>query len=213
MTQHNKKSSPATPKIVAKTAQSAANMTSKAVEKAAKTALSTIETTHKSAKSVAGIGADTMKELFANSAEEAQKAHAKAFAIGREGTEALSRTLDAATRTLNDLVALGRENVDVIVEVGNIVSDITRTANTELVKYANSNFSDNLDLCNEVFSCRNANDLLELNSKIVSVNIDNFFAQSARFADMLFQFANEASEPVNDHILESAERLGKSLAA
>jgi hypothetical protein len=183
------------------------------MEKATKTAFSTFETTHKSAKSVASIGADTLKDLFSNTAEEAQKAHAKVFAVGREGTEAVSRTLDAMTRTLNDLVSLSRENVDVVLEVGNIVSDISRTANAELVKSANGNFSDNLDIFNEIFSCRNINDALELNNKWVSVNIDNFFAQSARFADIFFQFANEASEPMNDHFLESAERLSKSLAA
>jgi hypothetical protein len=113
---------------------------------------------------------------------------------------------------LNDLVALARENVDVAAEVGNIVSDISSTANAELVKYANSNFSDNMDIFNEAFTCRNINDVLELNSKWLSVNLDNLFAQSARLADIVFQFANEASEPVNDHILESAERLSKSLA-
>jgi len=209
----SKKSSASAPKIVAKTTESAANMTTKAMEKAAKTAFSTLETTHKSVQSVAGIGADTLREIFANHAEEAQKAHAKAFAVCREGAEATSRALDAATRTLNDLVALARENVDVAAEVGNIVSDISSTANAELVKYANSNFSDNMDIFNEAFTCRNINDVLELNSKWLSVNLDNLFAQSARLADIVFQFANEASEPVNDHILESAERLSKSLAA
>lgn len=201
------------PKIVEKSAHSAANITSKTVEKAAQTAFSALEATHKSTKSVVNIGADTMREIFSSSAEEAQKAHAKAFAIGRESAETVSRAMDAATRTLNDLVALYRENVGVANEVGNILSDITRTANAELVSYANTNFSDNLDIFNECFSCRNVNDVLELNSKWVSTNLDNLFAQSSRLADIVFQFASEASEPVNDHILESAERLSKSLAA
>lgn len=211
--QPQKKPSATAPKIVSKAAHSAADVTSKVVEKAARTAVSTMETTHNSAKSVVNIGADTMKEIFSNSAEEASKAHAKVFAVGREGTEALSRTLDAVTHTLNDFIALSRENIDVAVEVSNIITDIAKATNAELVKYSNSNFSENLDICNEAFSCRNINDAVEIGNKWISCNVDNFFAQSERLADMLFQFANEASEPVNDHILESTERLGKSLAA
>ncbi len=218
MSQPTKKPSPsAAPKVIAKNAQSnaqsAAHVTSKAMEKAARTALSTLETTHNSTKSVVNIGADTMKELFSNGTEEVQKTHAKVFAISREGTETVSRTLDALTRTLNDLVALNRENVDVVFEVNNIISDIACTATAELVKYANANFADNLDVCNEAFSCRNLHDVLELNNKWVSGNVNNFFSQATKFADMMFQFANEASEPVNEHLLESAERLSKSLAA
>lgn len=208
-----KKTSQVAPKIVSKTAQSAVHVTSQVVEKAAKTAASTLETTHNSAKSVVNIGADTMKEIFSNSTEEASKAHAKVFAFGRDGAEVISRTLDAVTRTLNDFIALNRENIDVAVEVSNILTDITKATNTELVKYSNENFSENLDICNEAFSCRNLNDAVELTNKWVSCNVENFFAQSERLAAMLFQFANEASEPVNDHILESTERLGKSLAA
>ncbi len=121
--------------------------------------------------------------------------------------------LDAFTRTLNDFITISRENIDVAVEVHNIVTDIARTTHADLLKYANNNFSDNLDICNEAFTCRNINDALEINNKWIGCNIDNFFAQSSRFADMLFQFASEASEPVNEHILESTERLGKSLAA
>lgn len=201
------------PKIVAKAAHSAANITSKAVEKVTKNAISTLETTHQSAKSVAELSTGNIKEFFANSSEEAKKTHAKVFAINRESTEAFSHALDALTRTINDLVTLNRESVDVAVEVSNIVNEISRTTNAEILKYANSNFSDNLDICNEALGCRNINDAIEISNKWFSSNINSFFSQSARLADMLFQFANEASEPVNDHILESAERLSKSLAA
>lgn len=213
MAQATKKTAHSAPKIVAKAAHAAASATAKTIEKTAKNATSALEGAHQSSRTAVGIGADTMRGLFSSSADEARKAHAKLFAIGREGTDVVSRTLDAYSRTLSDYIALGRENVDVAVEVTNIVSDVSRTANAEFLKFANSNFSDNLDICSETFNCRNVNDLIELNNKWMTVNIDNFFNQSARFADMLFQFASEASEPMNEHIMESAERFSKTIAA
>lgn len=213
MPQATKKRARATSRKTARSSHFQAKAHS-ASAKAARSPFSSMETAaHDSARSVVNIGADTMKQLFSNSTEEARKTHAKVFAISREGSETVSRTLDALTRTMNDFISLGRENIDVAVEVNNLVTDIARTANAEFVKYANNNFADNLDLCNEAFNCRNINDTLEINNKWISNNINNFFAQSSRFADMMFQFANEASEPVNEHILESAERFGKSLAA
>ncbi|HEU5048579.1 MAG TPA: phasin family protein [Rickettsiales bacterium] len=198
----------------AKPAQVAAHHApAKAPEKPAKPAMSALESTQNAAKSVANRNADTIKEFFSNNAEEAQKAHARMFALNREGTEVVTRALDALTRTMNDCITLSRESVDVAVEVNNIVNDISRTANAELIKYANNNFADNLDIFNEALGCRNINDALEITNQWISTNINNYFSQAARMADMLFQFASEASEPVNDHILESAERLSKSLAA
>ncbi len=188
-------------------------ITNKVVEDAVSHAKANLETARNSTKSVLNIGTDTMKGLFLNSTDEAKKTHAKVFAISRESSEGVSRAVGSVTRALNDIIALGRENIDVAVEVSNIVADITKSANSELINYANGNFTDNLDIFNEVFGCRNINDAVEINNKWVSTNLENFFAQSSRFSDMLFQFATEASEPINDHITESTERLSKSLAA
>jgi hypothetical protein len=182
----------------------------KAPERSAGAASDVAETVHNASRHVVNMGTDAVREVFSRSAEDAQKAHERA---GREGAEAVSRVLDAFTRTLNDFTTISRENIDVAVEVHNIVTDIAKTTNAELLKCANGHFSDNLDICNEAFTCRNLNDALELGNKWVGCRINHFFAQSSRLADMLFQLTSEAVEPVNEHILESTERLGKSFAA
>ncbi len=121
--------------------------------------------------------------------------------------------MDAWSRTLNDLVALMRENADAAVEVGHIASDISRSIHSELVSCANTNFSDNIEICKEAFSCRNINDMVDLHSKWLNSTIDNFFAQSSRIGEMCFQLVTEAAEPINERMSEATERLSKSLAA
>jgi len=159
------------------------------------------------------LGTDTLKECFANGAEEAQKAHDKAFAVARETAENASRAVDALTKTINDLVELGRENADAAVEVSHIAADIAKSINTELVSCANSNFSDNVEICKEAFSCRTINDAFELQSKWLSTNLDNFFTQSTRLSELCFQLATEAAEPINERVVEATELFSKSLAA
>jgi phasin family protein len=194
-------------------ANKAAHTASHNANKATNVALSAVESTRNSAENVVKIGTDTMKEFFANGAGEAQKAHEKVFAIGRESAQNASRAVDALTRTLNDLVALGRDNAEAATEVGHVTADIARSINNEIVNFANNNFADNVEMCKEAFSCRNINDIFDIQSKWLSTNLENFFAQSTRLTEMCFHFANEAAEPINERVAEATERFSKSLAA
>jgi len=208
MAQSSKKPSHSASKMAAN-AQSASGT----ANKAAAAALSAVETTRNSAESMFKIGTDTVKEFFSSGSEEAQKAHEKFFAIGRESTENVSRAVDAFTRTMSDLVGVARENADAAVEVNHIAADIAKSINSELVSCANTNFSDNVEICKEAFTCRDIGDAFDLQSKWLSVNMENFFNQSTRLAEMMFQLATEAAEPINERVAEATERFSKSLAA
>jgi len=200
----------ASPKLAT---QSAAKIASNTATKAAAAALSAVESTRNSAESMVKLGTDTLKEFFSSGTEEAQKAHEKAFAVARESSENISRAVDALTRTVNDMVALGRENADAAVEVSHIAADIAKSINSELVSCANSNFADNVEICKDAFACRNVSDAFELQSKWLSTNLDNFFAQTTRLSELCFQLATEAAEPINERVAEATERFSKSLAA
>jgi len=207
MTQTSKKSS--APKAVTSPAKTA----SAPATKAAAAALHAVTSTRNSAESLLKIGTDTAKEFFASSTEEAQKAHEKFFAAGRGGTENISRGIEAFTKTLNDFVALTRENADAAIEVNHIVADIAKSINSEIVSCANANFSDNVELAQETFACRDINDAVELYNKFLTTNLENYFTQTTRLAEMLFQLATEAAEPINERVAEATERFSKSLAA
>lgn len=199
------KKSHAAPKLAAHASHTA--------HKATHAALTAAETTRNSAESLLKMGTDTAKEFLASSSEEAQKAHEKLYAISRESTQHVSRAVDAFTRTVNDCVGLARENTDAVVEVNHIAADIAKSINAELMSFTNTNFADNVELAKEAFGCRNINDAFELQSKWMSTNLDNFFSQTTRLAEMLFQFASEAAEPINERVAEATERLSKTLAA
>lgn len=214
-----KKAAHSAPKLAAaaQSAKSAAShvagKASEATHKTASATFSALETTRASAESIAKIGTETLKEFFSSGTEEAQKAHEKLFAVSRESAENVSRAVEALTRTMNDFVGVARDNAEAAVEVSHIAADIAKSINAEVVNCTNSNFSDNVDLCKEAFGCRDINDAMELQSKWVSTNVENFFAQSTRLAEMFFQLATEAAEPINERVAEATERFSKSLAA
>lgn len=181
--------------------------------KVAAAALSAVESTRSSAESFVKMGADTVKEFFSSGSDEASKAHDKAFAIGRESAENMSRVVDAMTRTMNDMVSVFRENADAIIEMCHITTDISKTISAEVVTSANNAFVDNVELCKEACECRNMNDMMDVQNRWLSTNMESYFSQTARMAEMCFQLMTEACEPISERIAEATERMSKSMAA
>lgn len=194
-------------------AASAAKVAAPSFDKTTSAAKSAVESARSSVESFVKTGADTVKELFANGAGEASKAQDKVFAIGREGAENLSRAVDAYSRTLNDAVSLFRENADAAIEVCHIMADVSKTIGSEAVTFVNDNFIENIELCKDAVACRNAHDLLDIQSKWFTANVESCFAQSARLTEISLQLLTEAAEPVHERIAEAAERLSKTLMA
>lgn len=192
---------------------SAPKFSAQTTNKVAAAALSAVESTRSSAESFVKMGADTVKEFFTNGSDEASKAHDKAFAIGREGAENMSRVVDAMTRTMNDMVTMFRENADAAIEACHITADISKTISAEVVTSANNCFVDNIELAKEACECRNMNDMMDVQNRWMSMNMESCFSQMARMAEMCFQMVTEASEPISERVAEATERLSKSMAA
>lgn len=196
-----------------KSSGGAAKFAANTTKTASRASLSAVDTTRNSAESVMRYGAEAMKEFMSAGAEEAQKAQEKAFAIGRESAENIARTADAATKTINETISMSRENVEAVVECGNIVVNIGKSITNEAYNFANNLFSDNVEMSKEMFSCRTVNELFDLYSKMIRINVDSVFNESVRMSELMFQFATEAAEPINERIADTTDRFSKALAA
>lgn len=192
--------------------QPAAKLSSTVANKAAKSTFAAVESTRNSAESVVNIGSTAMKDLLANSATEAQKAHEKAFEIGRESAEHISKSADAVTKSLYDSIAISRDNVEAMIECGNLTASLAKDMSSELFEYANKAFSDNIEISKDVFSCRTLNDVLDLQNRIVKSSMDSFFNESSKLSNMLFEYSSEFFEPINERVSQASEQLSKTLS-
>lgn len=204
MAQQAKKAAPQA--ATAKLASSIANKT-------AKSALSSVESTRNSAENVVKIGANAVRELFASSAGEAQKAQEKAFAIGREGAASFAKSADAVTKLMYEAVSLSRDNVEAAIECSNITANFAKDLSEQLAEYANGAFTSQMELSKEAFSCRTINDVLELQNKFIRSALDGFFGESLKMSEKLFEYTSEALEPVNERIAQAGDQISKALAS
>jgi phasin family protein len=131
----------------------------------------------------------------------------------RDGVEQLSRSAGAATQSINEAVELSRENAETLVECGNIAMSASKQIAAETAKYVNTAFAQNVELSKQILGCRTLNDMFDLQNRFVKSNLDAFFSESVKLSELMFQCATDVSEPLNERISETTDRLSKVIAA
>lgn len=192
--------------------QSSAKVASMSAGKAAKNTASAVESSRESVENVVKIGSSAMKDLLSNGASEAQKVQEKAFEIGRESAQKISKSADAVSKSLYDVVAISRDNVEAAVECGNLTASLAKDVGSEMAEFANKTFSDNVEISKSVFACRTINDMVDLQTQIVQNSFDSFFNQSSKLTNMFFEYGTEALEPINERISQTTEQVSKAIA-
>lgn len=181
--------------------------------KAKSTASSASRPSFAAASSASRMGNDMMRNMFASGTGDAQKAQEKIFSFSRDTADNFARSTEAATRSVSDAVAMTRENIEACIECSNVAADMSKSLSAEVFNYANEMFSDNVEMSKEFFRCRTINDMFELQSRLARSNMDKLFSESTRFSEMLFRYASEAVEPINERVAEATERFSKTIAA
>ena len=131
----------------------------------------------------------------------------------RESAEQMSKTTASAGHAMNEAVELCRENAEATAEVANLAVTMSKEITAEVIGYLNKVFSQNVEMGKQVMSCRTLNDVFDLIGKVTKTNLDSFFSENVKLSEMLFQCATDVSEPLNDRMTETTERLTKALAA
>lgn len=144
---------------------------------------------------------------------DAASAQEKLSSFARESSEQLSKASQSASRAAAESAQLSRENVEAVTEVCNVAVAVSKELVAELINYANKQFAQNVELSKQVLSCRTLNDMFDLSTRIMKTNLDAYFSESVKISEMVFQCATDVSEPLNERMTETTERLTKAMAA
>jgi hypothetical protein len=131
----------------------------------------------------------------------------------RESSEQLAKSSQGATRAAEEAADVARENLEATVEVGNLAVNVSKELMAEIISYMNKQFTQNVELSKQALSCRTLNDMFDLSTRIMKCNLDAFFSESVKISEMLFQCATDVSEPLNERVSETTERMTKAMAA
>lgn len=190
-----------------------AKLASDVANKAARNTFAAVESTRSSAEHVVKLSSSAMKDFLSSGAGEAQKAQEKLFAASREQAEQFARSADSLTKMMYDAVSASRDNVETLIECGNVTAAVAKDISSELYEYSNRSFADSLEFSKEFFACRTFNDFFELQNKMAKSAMDDFFAESLKLSNMMFEYSTETLEPLNERIAQAGEQFSKSFAS
>jgi hypothetical protein len=170
-------------------------------------------TAKNSAEKVVHFSNDAMKGILSTSADEAQKAQEKLLSFSRDGADKMAKSADTATKALYEGIGATRDSIETAIECGNITAALAKDLSTDIFENANEAFSTGVETAKELFACRTINDMMELNSRLLRQASENFFNQSAKISERVFEYANEAIEPINERVTLASQQINKVLKA
>lgn len=174
---------------------------------------------------------DMMQQMFGQGQQSAKAAASKAASAAQsfdpsamlkqfqsalpnfDASEQLSKASQSANRAGAEAMEASREAIEVLTEVCNIAATVSKELAAEMISYLNKQFAQNVELSKQVLSCRTLNDMFDLSTRITKTNLDGFFSQSVKMSEMLFQCATDISEPLNDSVSSTTERMTKAMSA
>lgn len=137
----------------------------------------------------------------------------KIASCARECSDQLSKASQAMNRAAAETTELSQENIQAMTEVCNVAVAVCKELMAEMISYCNKQFSQNVELSKQALSCRTLNDMFDLATRITKANLDAFFSESVKISEMLFQCGTDISEPLNERMSETTERLTKAISA
>ncbi len=140
-------------------------------------------------------------------------AQEKLASFARESSDQVSKASQSSTRATAEAVDVARDNLEAVTEVCNVAVNVSKELMAEMITYSNKQFAQNVELSKQMLSCRTLNDMFDLATRITKANLDGFFSQSVKVSEMLFQCATDVSEPLNERVSETSERMAKAMTA
>ena len=168
----------------------------------------------KSAFSAEAFNPSTMFQFApAAKAFDVSSTQEKMGSFTRESMEHMTKAAGNHQHFANEAMHVTRENAQTAAEVANTTVTISKEIGAEMMAYLNKMFAQNVELSKQTLSCRTLNDMFDLATRMMKTNLDGFFSESVKLSEMLFQCATDVSEPLNERVSQTTERLTRAMAA
>ncbi len=137
----------------------------------------------------------------------------KLSSFTKDSSDQFAKAQKSAQRTAAEAADASREGIEVLTEVVNVATSVSKELGAEIISYLNKQFAQNVELSKQMMTCRTLNDMFDVANSISKTNLDSFFSQSVKMSEMIFQCATDISEPLNESMSSATERLTKAMAS
>ena len=167
-----------------------------------KEAVRTIRSTSDDAAGTATAGAanaaaDAVRQTAERGADTAKQ-------VVEKSNQEFGRLINLSTEASQDAVRQFNQNLDLLLQVGSVVTSGYQSIISEWSNYAQQAARRNVDALNAIFRVQSPQDLLRVEGDLLKDNVQDLLSVSARISELSARFATEAVEKLDVRTQEAA---------
>ena len=187
---------------------------------AAKKPRAAAQSTVKKTETVAEAGAEVAQSVVDASVETVE-------AAVKTGTETAAQNVERAVTTTNaqvkkaskamfagygDFTAMGQQNIDAMVEAGQIMAFGMESVSRELISFAQASAEANAAAATKMFSAKTVQEAIDLQNAYARASFDKAVAETGKLTEMSVKLASDAFAPLQTRVNVAVEKLFKPTA-
>lgn len=187
---------------------------------AAKKPRAAAQSTAKKTETVVEAGAEVAQSVVDASVETVE-------AAVKTGTETAAQNVERAVTTTNaqvkkaskamfagygDFTAMGQQNIDAMVEAGQIMAFGMESVSRELMSFAQASAEANAAAATKMFSAKTVQEAIDLQNAYARESFDKAVAETGKLTEMSVKLASDAFAPLQTRVNVAVEKLFKPTA-
>ncbi|MEM7025242.1 MAG: phasin family protein [Pseudomonadota bacterium] len=113
----------------------------------------------------------------------------------------------------DELVAVGKDNVDVMVQVNNAAVAGAKRLNTEITEQLKAAYEANVATAKAVASAKTVQEAVDLQAGHVRATLDTMVSKSTELSEVAIAVANEVAEPIQARAKATFDKMTTPVAA
>jgi len=158
----------------------------------------------------AAAAAPSIETTAAPAPEAATKSVDQVVTYTKEQVEKMGKQVFQA---YDDLNGFHKENVDAMIQSGNILAKGLETLSKAMVAYTQSQVEQSVAATKAMMGVKTLRELVDLQTEFARTSFDTMIAEATKVSELSVKVANEAIEPLSARVNATVEKLSKPIAA
>jgi phasin family protein len=113
----------------------------------------------------------------------------------------------------SEAASTGKEGFEALIKSTNIWMKGSEDLFKTYMSFAQDTASKNSEAFKTLLSCKNLNELTEVQNKLAQESFDGFMAGATKLSELSVKLATEALEPINDQVSKTIRKATDAVAA
>jgi hypothetical protein len=149
--------------------------------------------------------AETTQQATRNATERAKE-------TAERGAETTRRATEAASQGYEEMLSLGRENMEGIARASQAALNGTSELSSVWISFWNEQLTDGMEAMRSLAECRSWQDALTVQNEFARASLHRIFSRAAKSAEVTSEVVSGSFKPLQECAHKTAERFPRAAA-